>query len=389
MLTLIYVTRQLTLEEYGIFVTVNSFILFFGIFTFSGLSDSVMRKGAKDFKALASSFEETNGLKLLFGMLAIALCLLSLLFTNYVSSTKQLIAIFSVVLMINTMFSHWVMVFVVLEKFHIRALFGITQQFFYLILTIVAIYYGYKIKLLLSINLLLSMINLIVCLFLTRKYIKFKLNLHKIRFNKNFLVEGWYFFVISLAGLIFAKFDIIMISFLGTPEDVSIYNIPYRISRYGSEIRTAFTAGFFPVLIKQLKETSVSKVAFQKNTFYLFIITILGAYIISVFSSDLIITMFGQKYEYSGKILSVLIFYVAIEFSVYPYILVLLSTHNEKIVARIFIILAISNVCLNYILFKSYGVIGIAYSTLCVMTILAILIYFIGMKQLIKTKIFV
>jgi O-antigen/teichoic acid export membrane protein len=387
--TLIYVTRQLNLEEYGMMVTVNVYIAFFSLINFSGVSSSVMRQGAEDINAMSSAFEETNGFKLLLGVLAITVCLFTLIFTNYETQVKYLIVIFSANLLIDGMYSHWLTVFTAIEKFSYRFIFNISYKLLFFIFAIIFLYYGYNVIALLFINLVLNIARLIACLFFSRQFVRFRLSsLKNITFSKKYIGEGVYFFIISLAGILFAKFDVLMITMLGTTEDVSLYNIPFRITREAAELRIALLAGFFPVMIKQVREQSLSKAKFKKFTFSVLFLILTIATIVSYYSGDLVIFIFGEKFAYSGEILSVLVYFIAVDYAIYPYILVLLASKNEKTVAGIFVVLAIANVLLNYLLFKAYGVIGIAYSTLIVMILLGILTYTIGMKKLIQTKVF-
>jgi O-antigen/teichoic acid export membrane protein len=93
---------------------------------------------------------------------------------------------------------------------------------------------------------------------------------------------------------------------------------------------------------------------------------LLLAFVGSYFSEDVITLLFGVAYSESGIILSVLIFFLAASFFTIPFTNSLQATHNESKILAIFWIGPCINIGLNYLFFKMYGLIGIAYSTLFV-----------------------
>ncbi|MBJ11459.1 MAG: hypothetical protein CMG62_00040 [Candidatus Marinimicrobia bacterium] len=88
-----------------------------------------------------------------------------------------------------------------------------------------------------------------------------------------------------------------------------------------------------------------------------------------------------------GHFLEYFVFFLAIDFSIQPYIMLLLSSGQEKIVAIIFSFLALCNIALNIILFDIFGLWGIVYSTLITYTLFFVIIIFVGIQKLIKHKV--
>ena len=216
---------------------------------------------------------------------------------------------------------------------------------------------------------------------------RFKSSIFTYFFNKKIIIGGTYFFIITLAGLLFAKIDIFMVSFLGTEEQVGIYNLTNRFARMGTEFRTFLFAGFFPVLIKEIKTGKIFRNDMYKYTIAIFAITCTAALIGNYFSEDLFTYIYGNKYALSGALFGVLCFFLAIDFSIQPYIMLLLSSGDEKIVAIIFSLLSLCNIFLNIILFDIFGLWGIVYSTLITYTLFFVSTIIVGIKKLIKNKV--
>ena len=185
------------------------------------------------------------------------------------------------------------------------------------------------------------------------------------------------------------KSDVLMISLMGSFSDVGVYSVADRIAREGSELRTVIIAGFFPVMIKRIKAGPISGRLVHKTVLKIFLVIIIGVSIFSYNIDQIIITLFGNKYLASASILQYLIYFLAIEYTIYPYILLLLSSNGEKNIAFIYSILAIVNIILNYTFFNIFGLIGIAFSTITVFMILAIYTVTFGIKHLYNQKILI
>jgi O-antigen/teichoic acid export membrane protein len=86
----------------------------------------------------------------------------------------------------------------------------------------------------------------------------------------------------------------------------------------------------------------------------------------SLFAESAIGVLFGPQYRESGRVLRVLIFYLAFSWATLPLTSTLQATHNERHLIIPTLMMGGLNIGLNYLLFMRYGIIGIAYSTLAV-----------------------
>ena len=192
-----------------------------------------MREGAQNNKSISELLEKTNSIRLLFGFLALVICLLALIFMPYDTFVKALILLFSFNLVFQTLFDHWATVFISLEKFEYRIMFNIIPQMFNFLCAFLIFIVEWKVLTLLVIQLLISFINMIACFFIARRLSFFRLNLNweaikAINVYLKYLKEGFYFLIISLAGLLFAKIDVLMLTLIGTLDDVATYNVAFR-----------------------------------------------------------------------------------------------------------------------------------------------------------------
>jgi len=388
-MTLIFIVRKLTIEEFGLLSTVRTFVASFIIFSFGGISGAVMREGAKNLPQMGLLYEQTNGFKLLVSIFATILCLLALMLTPYDNSTKTLVFIFSFTIITTSLLNHWKVAFSATEKFKTLVIINILQPLVYFLIAIIVIDYSNRVQNLLFIQMFLQIIVMVIALLIAQRLIKFRLNLFDIQFNKSLITKGFYFFIISFAGMVFMKIDVLMISLMGNLGEVGVYSIADRIAREGSELRTVILAGFFPVVIKRIKDGPINGVLVRNTVIKIFFLVLLGLIIISFNIEQIIVYMFGSKYLASAEILKYLIFFLAIEYTIHPYIMLLLSSNGEKYVAFIYSILAVMNVVLNYTFYNIFGLIGIVYSTITVFLILAIYTITYGIKFLYEEEILI
>tara|TARA_Y100000768_G_C23956531_1_gene673095 strand:- start:116 stop:1360 length:1245 start_codon:yes stop_codon:yes gene_type:complete len=385
-LTSIYVMRMLTLEQYGSVITVKNYINFFMYFCFSGLSTAVLLEGTGSKERLVRLYEETNGLKLIIALIVQVFTLIFLYFTPYSYRVTSLIIIFSFSIPILSIYNHWKEIFTAHENFLTISLFKIIPSALYFIVSVLFVKNIHNVEILILSQLLLNLLILACCTLIVRKKVPFRFNFTKIKFNKKLIISGGYFFIISFAGMIFAKIDVLMVSILGTADQTAIYSAVNRFVREGSELRTVLYAGFFPVLIKRLKSGSVSKKKLYSSTFIIFISLLFSCIILSLIGDNIIIFLLTEKYATSAYIFNILIFYLALEFAIQPYVMLLTASGNLKVLSLIFSFLAISNIIINIVLFKLHGPIGIAYSTLINYLLFALAILIYGIPKLKKTK---
>ena len=91
----IYIARKLGVNDYGIYVTVGTFVSLFHVFLILGINKVIIREGSKNIDKLSSLLNSTFGLRAVFIIISIIICIISSFFTSYDTLTKVLIIIHS------------------------------------------------------------------------------------------------------------------------------------------------------------------------------------------------------------------------------------------------------------------------------------------------------
>jgi len=383
LLGLVYIARLLGPSDYGIYVTVGAFVGLFDLITFNGINKVVLREGAKDLSKMRDYLERTTGIKNLLAFIAIVVCIIGSFFMPYSMQVRLYIIIFSTSLIHTTFNGFFGTVYQAVEKMQYNAILGILNGILFVSISIAFLYLGFGLLALFLIALFSKFFTVIINFKLTKRFLFYKF-WNKIKWDKSILRPALIFSILSFTVLLTTKIDLVMISWLSSTKDVGIYGVAYQITDTGVGIRNILATAFFPIFVKTFHKNVVRWNQLLKYAFLLGFGLLAIATAGSLLSEQAIVLLFGGEYAKSGLILSVLIFYLAISFFAIPFTNALQATHNEGKYLKICWIGPCLNIGLNYLFFKIFGLIGIAYSTLVVTSVtipITVLVTFITLKK--------
>jgi O-antigen/teichoic acid export membrane protein len=365
----IYIARFLGKYDYGIFVTVGSFVGLFSIFTLGGLNTISLREGAKNLDKMGQFIERIIGFKIVLVLFSIILCLFVSLFMPYPYQEKVYILVFSLTLFYHSFNGLLSGVFQAFEKMQYNAILQISNRMIFLPLAITVLLLGFGLTGIFIISLLTQFISLVLEVFLSKKFINYKFKIHYFN-NKMILKSSFVFSLLAFTNLINTRVDVVMISWLSNPNEVGIYGVATQIVNTALTARNLISVGFFPIFVKLFHTNIVKWNTMMKYSLFLSIPISVLALVSVIIVKDVIIIVFGQEYSASGDILRILIFYVGFTFFTIPFVSAMKATGNELTILKLSIAGPIMNIIFNYILYYFFGLNGIALSTLIVSLIM-------------------
>jgi O-antigen/teichoic acid export membrane protein len=332
-----------------------------------GLNRSVMREGTKDLERMHLQLQKTIGIRNTLIAAAIILCGVFSFFAPYDQRTKLYILLFSFQLVYLGLKGFLATIFQASEKMKSIALFGIVNRVLFVGLAIAALSLGFGLVALFLISLFANLVTLALNYRLSRKIVRFHF-FSRIQVDKKILMPGLIFSLMGFVTYLVTRVDLLMVSFLGTSGDVGTYGVAFRIAEQGMVLKNLIVMSFFPIFIKYFRseKARVSGKRLIRISGLFFMGVFLASFLLSFVIEDLVSLVFGSEYQASGYILKVLLFYLAFAWASMPFTTAAQATHNEKYLLMISSGMAVLNVLLNYIFFLSFGLIGIAYSTLVV-----------------------
>jgi O-antigen/teichoic acid export membrane protein len=244
-------------------------------------------------------------------------------------------------------------------------------------LSVIFLYFGYGVETIILLNIFTRYSVLFLRYTISKRYVTFRFNL-KPNLDKNVLKSTGVFSLLNLTNTLGTKIDVLMISFLASPEAVGIYAVANKFAKEGVQLRNIISTAFFPITIKRFNKNHLEGRKLLFSFLILFLPTLFLCALLFPFIEDMLILFFGDKYSESGMILKYLLFYLVFHFSSLPFTVSLQATHNEKFLLISSTIRAIIKIPLNIILFYKFGLIGIAYASIIVYLVANTFISIVG-----------
>lgn len=186
----------------------------------------------------------------------------------------------------------------------------------------------------------------------------------KINECKNLLNNSWPMLLSGMAIMLYMRIDQIMLGKMLGDSEVGIFSAALRLSEVWYMIPMIILPSLYPILIDNKKNNEVKYNSLVQLTLDFMVgIALLIAVVITVFSDDLIVLIYGDNYKSAAPVLAVHIWA-----SIFVFIGVAgsywyLTENLQKLSFYRTILGAIINIVLNYILIPTYGVLGSAIAT--------------------------
>lgn len=198
-------------------------------------------------------------------------------------------------------------------------------------------------------------------------YSKMTGNMAKWRLNFNFISyiikRSFVVFISSLLGTAYMQMDRVIMGYYNLSENsIGIYSAAYTISSLWLFVPAAVITSFAPILIKTRNDYKKYNLYMEKLFGFIFYICLSIALFISIFSSEIVLLIFGLDFSKSSNILTILVW--SSVFSQLGSIrhLWLIIEHIEWYALFYAIIGFIINVLSNFFLIEIFGLIGAAFS---------------------------
>ena len=377
---MIYVARVLGPEDYGKWAFVVTFVGLFAFITIRGLNKSLIREGSKSPESFKENLESIIGLRHIFTSLSIIICIFASFFTPYDNAVKFLILIFSFDLLIGSYRNVYNSILKAYEKFNIIASINILEKIFYSILIFSLLSYGYGLEGMVFSSLISSFFILLVIIFFSRKQIKFDI-WKRPNLGSELIRPSINFSILSFVRKLSFNIDLFFISLVGTFSEVGIYAVCTRLLSIFNTLRNVNAETFLPIVVKNNDSKYLTSKFLYLSSFYLMLTMLILAFPIYFFRETIVNQIFGEDFSSSADILGILVFYQVFFWGTLPQTTVMQSNYNENVLTGIYTICALANLTMNYFFYYSFGLIGIAYSTVIVYFTFFVLTSYLGKKS--------
>lgn len=380
-----FLARNLGPYIYGNYVTILAFVDFFIVFTLPGITKPIIREGSKNIKNLSNILNSKIWIRNFLAIFAIAICNIVNIFTSYPLEIKLLISLYSLNLIIESLRTFLQTTYKVLEKFKFISIVDLVQTIFYFIFISIALYLKLSLILIVIITLSSNIVATLLDIIITNKLVQIKF-FDRLDLNKKFIISSMFFTLTNIFWLLTTRIDVVVISFLGSSQEVGIYNVANRLVINGLKGMSIISTTIFPAIVRKTYKNSLNLFPYKKKIIYFFLGVLIIFFFLFIFSHDIIPYIFGEAYYDSIKIFNILLIYLYLQIIANPITLILQAMNQEKKLMLATLPLPIINILADLLFYNIFGLVGIAYSTILVYSIYLATILIIN-KKILREKI--
>jgi len=361
LIILFFITRRYTPNEVGIYLFAFAFANFFVMGVSFGSNQVLIREIARKKSMTSRYVGNTIGLNIFLSLICFSLIILILQF--FFPEVFWFTFFVSIALVINQIAFTFTSVFLAYRKIQYNLVTGITSKV--VLLGLFFLFLSMDKKL---IYLPLLHITSALCLFLISAGI-FRRRISKIKVDFDFgfwralIKNSVPFFLINVLSMLYFRIDTVMISLIRDFSEVGFYNTVFNVVKATLIIPMAFSAVIYPVFSNLYHNQSLLKSIYKRNLGQLLIISIVLTSILTLFSKQIVLLAFGEKFIVSSKALFVLSLSIPFIFINKLNATALFSVNLEKWPVYILISGAFINVVLNALVIPQYGFVGAAVTT--------------------------
>ncbi|GEM_PF-1477462 len=366
-LLILYLARALSVQNFGVYSFVFSFIVMFSVVADLGISSFLVRELAKNKTNTGKLLGSAALLKTFLSLLAVAMVFASIVLLKYDAFIVQLVVLAGISMVLDSMAGLFRTIFFAAEQMSYDFLVNVVQKAFILVASVLVLLAGYGLLALVLVMVAASALSLVLSaaialLFFAKPQVE-----TNFLFYKGLLLNALPFCFIVLFMSLYSNLDITMLSFFhkGSPEFVAYYSAATRLINTLGLIAVSFSMAVFPIMTRFFSEQNKSvSLLIEKSLYYLLVVILPIAFGTTILAERIVELFFGAGFVQAGTALRILIWFCAISFLNVVFINSLNSINKEKVsVFMVAITLAI-NVCLNYFLIPQYNLVGAAFATI-------------------------
>lgn len=372
----IILARSLGPEDFGLFYSVLTFIIFFLFFRDLGLGPSLVKHIAK-FRVNKENDNIKTAIFSVLNFQIISSIIIGIIFfvlseylaINYFKNkAAEKILNLLIIYVLSSIF------FIVIKGFFrgfSRMLLFSSVEFvknlIVLILTLIFLKYNFGVISPALAYVLVTFILIIIYLPFALKI--FPITKHKIvnykTTTKKIVLFGMPLFATSFADKIIGYIDTILLTYFTTLVEVGVYNVVLPSALILMYVGSAVGATAFPIVAELWEKKDLKRLREGINLIYkyLFLIVIPPTLVIFYYSSFLISTLFGVKYSSGSNPFKILLVGVIFFSLALVNNNIISAIGKPKTVAKITFISAMINLFLNLLLISKFGMIGAAITT--------------------------
>lgn len=362
----IVVARAIGVDGTGKYSFALSFTAIFAMFLDFGLTQVIIREGARDEEHSKKYLANIVTFKLLASIIIWGVIALAVNLLNYPQITRELVYLSAIVMIFDSFSLTFYGVLRGHRNLQFESIGVIINQVMVIIIGLTAVIFHLSILFFIIAYLIGSIFNLAFSLFTLRR----KLHLTPWpKFNqaifKELFAAALPFAIAGIFVRIYSTIDIVLLSKLADDSAVGWYSAAYKVAFALQFVGVASIAGIYPAFSAYFVE-SKTKLAesFVKVLKYLTLLSLPLAVGVVSLADKMIVPLFGSQYAGSVPALQILILCLPFSFICFPLGAMLNASNKQTWNMWSLGLTALFNIILNLILIPQFSYIGSAWASL-------------------------
>ena len=360
----ILMARYLGVNNYGILGFAVSITGILGIIDDLGISTHIVRHVATDYESAPKYLGNIIPFKIILGTVNLIVTPIILILLKIDEYTIFITILFTLEIIFKSYANSLFGVFQAFEKGKYQGIGNILMNIATLLFILISIYADLGLLGISISYILANLITFIYTYYVLNKHIikpKFELNWE---FCKKITLLSLPFAITGILYTIYYSIDIVMLTKIVGDYATGIYNATYKLIAVLTLFYSVYTAVIFPVMSKfYQKDKKLLVISYEKSIKYLMLVMIPISVGTMFYSLDIIQLIYGNQYDASASVLSILIWTVCLLFISGASNNLLNASHKERTVTKIYAIAAVFNIVLNFFMIPYFSYNGAAITT--------------------------
>ncbi|OJF94707.1 lipopolysaccharide biosynthesis protein [Alkalibacterium sp. 20] len=362
LITNIFIVRELSLNDYGVFSVALMSIGLITTFGFSWSSSSILYFGSKE-KSNTGKLNKTFWARNI--IIFVSLIITSFLFLFFHKQINAYIGedfsfIILIWLYVSVAEDYLSQYYLAVKKQLLSTMLSLTAKVIYILLIML---FTFDVRTLIILNIVSHASVLFYILGMNKN------DVGKFEFDKEWFKEILNFSLWQLfgySGLYLINFgDIAVIKYFMTTEDVAIYNAAYKLFNSIANFAFVVTSYYAASITQSFAKGDSHKLRsfFYKERFVIFAVSTIAHIVVMLFSNQIITTLYGEKYSSSVPIFIILMIGSIARYLAVFYTLYYNANGKHKVLQYLNIFRAILNLVLDVVFINIFGLLGPAIAT--------------------------
>lgn len=366
-------TRYLGVELFGQYITIITFLSFFGILADLGLTLITVQMISQKNADIPKILSNLLGIRFVSALIFLGLSVITVYFLPYKHLTQ-----------LGVTFASWSFFFIALTQILIGlfqknlkmekvAIAEVTSRFVLVSGIALSVWFNLGLYIILLFIVLSSFFNFAILYFFSKKITSIDLAFD-FTLWKTIIKQSWPLAITIALNLIYLKADTLILSFIKSEAEVGIYGAAYKVIDVLITLPFMFAGIVLPILTKEWSEhkTSGFKQVLQKSLDTMIIIALPFVIGTQFIAHDIMTLVAGKDFYASGTVLKLLIIACAIIFIQVTFSHAVIAINKQKKLIAGYLITAITALAGYLIFIPKFSYIGAAYVTIYAESIVAL-----------------